>query len=295
MINAIHVRLVIPPPEIKWILGKIALKLQEHASAEDIEISCGPTVDREADVNHFLPWWAAHGRLVRQSLLMVTHVETSSCWEARARDLFPEATHMTTMSEETKTRIVGWGIAPAKITVAHVGVDDFWTPRSIVIGLSYRIYRDGRKNEGILLELADRMDLSAFRFIFIGTGWGRIVEGLEERGVKVSYHDTDRYDVHKGVVPQLDYWLYTGKWDEGPMGMLDALRCGVQCILPPHGYCLEAAPHSHFYRDIEELCYIFEAIKVAWWRHRWAIDDWTWEAYGALHQDLYRRIAHGHP
>ena len=89
----------------------------------------------------------------------------------------------------------------------------------------------------------------------------------------------------------LDYWLYTGVWDEGPMGMLDALACGVQCILPPHGYCLEAAPFAHFYSDLDELAAVFRAIRIERWRHRWPIKDWTWENYGLLHQVLYRKVA----
>jgi hypothetical protein len=226
---------------------------------------------------------------------MVTHIEPGSTWEKMAQSLFPKAAHLTTMSEQTKTRIVGWGIPPEKITVAHVGVDPDWKPRPIQVGLVYRIYNDGRKNEGLLLELADAMDLSAFQFIIIGTGWEPIVEGLHQRGVNVLYRSTEDYQIHKDLVPTLDYWLYTGQWDEGPMGMLDALRCGVQCILPPHGYCMEAAPDALFYRDRGNLLAIFSSIKAERWRRRWAIEDWTWENYGRLHQGLYRRIAGGNP
>lgn len=291
--NAIQVRIVIPAPETEWILGKIALKLQQHASAEDIEISIGPHVVEGADVNHYLPWWAAHGRLVSRSLLMVTHIEPDGKWEERARELCPAAAHVTTMSAQTKERLRGWGIPSERITVAHIGVDQDWKPRPIIVGLAYRVYRDGRKREKMLLRLADRMDLSAFCFIIIGTGWEGVVEGLEERGVNVSYYPTNDYQSHKTLVPQLDYWLYTGAWDEGPMGMLDALRCGVQCILPPHGYCLEAAPLAYFYNSFEELQEVFLAIKNLRWQHREAIEEWTWENYGQLHAELYRGVADG--
>lgn len=285
-----RVHIVIPEPETKWILGKIACNLVEYANTEDIEVNTGSEVDPGADVNHFIPWWAAHGRLVPRSLLMVTHIEPNSRWEQIAHEILPKATYLTTMSRQTKERLESWGISPDRITVAPVGIDPKWQPRLISVGLVYRIYQDGRKGEGLLLELANSMDLSAFRFVLVGTGWGTIYEGLQERGIKADWYDTEDYAVHTSIVPHLDYWLYTA-WDEGPLGMLDALRCGVTCILPPQGYCLDAAPYSYFYRDLGELLAIFRNIREERWRHRRTLDRWTWRNYGQLHQEIYRGVA----
>lgn len=286
-----NVHIVIPEPETNWILGKIRDKLIEHASAEDTQITTSGGVDREADVNHYIPWWAAHGRLQSPSVLMVTHITPDETWKQRALEILPQATHLTTMSRQAKGRLEMWGIPPENISVAHVGIDQDWQPRPIVVGLAYRIYGDGRKRETILLELADKMDLSAFRFMFIGTGWGAITAQLQERGVKATYYNTDDYDVHKEMVPYFNYWLYTPAWDEGSMGMLDALACGVQCILPRTGYCLDAAPCAYWYDNLDQLAATFREIQYKRWKHREGIASWTWENYGRLHQEIYRRVA----
>lgn len=291
------VHIVIPEPETTWILGVIRDKLIEHASAEDIEITTSGEMSREADVNHYIPWWAAHGCHHKPSVLMATHITPNEKWESLAKELLPDATHLTTMSEQTKIRLEGWGIPSDNISVAHVGIEEYWQPRPIVVGLAFRIYRDGRKREKILVELADKMDLSAFQFVFIGAGWETITAQLQERGVMVTHHSTvdavDDYRIHRDIVPYFDYWLYTTAWDEGPMGMLDALACGIQCILPPVGYCLDAAPYAYWYDDLDQLAAIFAKIQHERWKHREAVKDWTWENYGWLHQELYRRIANG--
>jgi hypothetical protein len=169
------------------------------------------------------------------------------------------------LSRMTVDTLVRRGVSRDKLCYVTPGHDGLVEPKRIRIGITSRAYGDGRKREGMLVELAQAMRLDRFHFEIIGEGWDPIIARLEAAGATVQY-DAGSDDYQKDYagalqrIPTFDYYLYTGL-DEGSMGFLDALAAGVSTIVTPQGFHLDVAGGiTHAFTDIGELVTVFATI-----------------------------------
>ncbi len=304
----INVRLVIDPVNRQWIIGKIASRLAEHLEAHGVRAEIGEGPSDGVDVNHWMlylqPWrhyYPAPGFFSREwrpaptrHTAMITHVDDP----VKVRIVREAMTKILDlgicMSRMTKAQLVDHGVDGARLTYINPAHDSAVQPRRVSIGITSRLYRDARKGEGDLIEVAQTMSLDAFRFEIHGKGWDAVAEILRRAGAEVELSDdADDYPRILKRLATFDYYLYLG-WDEGSMGTLDALAAGVKTIVTPQGFHLDLVGGiTHPFRDSVELGRIFATVRDDRQRRMDSVRELTWDAYARKHALVWRSLLEG--
>lgn len=281
-----RVRLVCYEDTGSWILGKFALKLQEELRLLSVDADIAPTPDPVADVNHHIIYLDFKGAPSRLDTTMVTHIDAD--WKFRM--LKGQAEHVAAavcMSADTVRSLSAAGIPAGKLCYINPAHDGSIKPKAILIGITTRVYPDGRKRERLLLQLAQTIDPALFAFAIMGEGWEEIVAALRARGFSVDYRPAFDLEGYRVLIPELDYYLYLGM-DEGSMGFVDALAAGIPTIATPQGYHLDPVGGlTHPFESAAELEGVFREIAEG---RRMRIDSvarWTWRDYAVKHRDLW--------
>ncbi len=309
-----RLRLIIGPENQDWILGKFARKLQEFLPEHGFSCEIGTEPDPDAAVNYWLLFseaWGAHfrapgfysggyriGSSESRHCVLVTHID-DSLKEKVTRELFDRGLDLAIcLSRQTAEWLATKGLDRERLCFVVPGVDDSAGPRRVVIGITSRVYADGRKRESLLVDLAHRVRLDDFHFEIYGSGWERIVPVLETAGATVRYEgdsgDASRdYPVLAERVKHFDYYLYTGL-DEGSMGTLDAWAAGVKTIVTPQGFHLDIPGGiTHPFESAKEL----EAIVRRIARERQGLvaraRERSWDRYAAEHAEIWRSRIEG--
>jgi hypothetical protein len=180
-------------------------------------------------------------------------------------------------------RLAHFGVPRDRLCFVSPAHDGVVTPRRTLVGLTTRLYDDGRKRESLLEALAETISPADFRFAIMGSGWDAIVERLRDRGFEIDY--VSRFDeaAYHALVPGLDYYLYLGE-DEGSMGFLDALAAGVATIVTPQGFHLDVPDGiTHEFRDLDDLRRVFADIAAVKRRRADSVAGLTWREYARKH------------
>lgn len=272
-----------------WILGKFALKLQEHLRPLGIAATISKQPDPQADLNHHIIYYDYDGRRTTTETVMVTHIDTD--WKReRLRQQLINAAMGICMSAETVDNLAAAGLPREKLCFVNPGHDDVMRPRPTVVGITSKVQPSGCKREGMLLELAQRISPDEYQFRIMGAGWEEHVKQLRLAGFTVDYWNAFNRDEYLKLIPGLDYYLYLGM-DEGSMGFVDALAAGVPTIVTTQGYHLDAPGGiTHGFADAPELLRIFESIARDKRLRRLAVADWTWPEYAKRHLALWRYL-----
>ncbi|MGA2171613.1 MAG: hypothetical protein ABSG82_01190 [Sedimentisphaerales bacterium] len=273
-----------------WIVGKFARKLNDELNR--MGITSGITKDSrpEADVNHYILYDAYKNRQKsRVDTLMITHLDTQGKYHHVKKQL--EIADMgVCLSSRTVEYLVQAGVPREKLCYINPAHDELIKPRPIVIGITTRIYPDGRKNEHWVLDLIRRIDPKVFKFKIMGEGWQSIVDAMRKNLLEVEYYENFDYEVYKELIPTADYYLYVGK-DEGSMGFIDALTAGVPTIVTPQGFHLDAVNGITYPVDnFDDLLNVFSEIALKRKRLTDSVSNWTWEEYAKKHVEMWTAI-----
>src|SRR5262249_33978497 len=147
----------------------------------------------------------------------------------RLRTQMTEAEMGICMSSQTMEMLARLGIPRSKLCFINPAHDGRLRCRKTVIGITTRLYADGRKRETMLLELAKRISPDDFAFHIMGTGWAAIIGQLRSYGFQIEYYEQFDLDRYNSLMPSFDYYLYLGM-DEGSMGFVDACAAGIPTI-----------------------------------------------------------------
>lgn len=275
-----------------WILGKFALKLREELLllSIDAEIACTP--DPAADINHHIIYIDFDGKRTTRDTVMVTHIDAD--WKFRKlKQQTEQGAVGICMSSDTMEKLVSAGISKERLCYVNPAHDGIFAPQPLTIGITTRIYPDGRKREFLLTHLARRLDPGDFAFQIMGEGWEDVVEELTRRGFSVQYSALFDRDAYQRMIPALDYYLYLG-CDEGSMGFVDALAAGVPTIATPQGFHVDAAGGLvHPFESEDDLYSVFT--RIAAQRHLLtdSVARWTWQDYARKHADIWHYLLTG--
>lgn len=292
--DALTARLVLHPDNKGWILEKFAVRLVENLPYWNVTADIGSLPSKTVDINHWMLFTHCSGARWPNSTMLVTHIEDPTQLEALRGGL--EVVDVGVCLSRMAVENLVWRGFPRQrlccITPAH---DGLVLPRRIVIGITSRLYQDGRKRESVLLKVADSLKLDAFHFEIFGQGWESVVPALEAGGATVSYwpgtqNDEQDYRAMAERVPLFDYYLYTGL-DEGSMGFLDALAAGVPTIVTPQGFHLDVeGGMTHPFRDGADLARVFEEIAAPRLTRITSVRNLTWREYARQHSLVWRAI-----
>jgi hypothetical protein len=270
-----------------WIVGKFARKLNDELDKMGIESGISKDSRPEADVNHYILYDAFKNRQKsRVDTLMITHLDTPGKIHHIKKQL--EIADMgVCMSSQTVENLVNAGVPREKLCYINPAHDGLIKPRPVVIGITTRVYPDGRKNEHYILDLIKHINPEDFKFKIMGDGWQNIVDAMKKNFFEVEYYENFDYEIYKELIPTLDYYLYVGK-DEGQMGFVDALAAGVPTIVTPQGFHLDVVNGITYPVDnFDDVLNAFNDIALKRRRLIDSVSNWTWEEYAKKHVRMW--------
>lgn len=282
-----------------WILQKMAENLCESLVSAGHIALISEYPDNSADIIHHMSWAFSNIKVAQPSTMLITHLDDFHKVRQVKEMLTSSVSVGVCMSSHTMRYLISQGAPEDKLFYISPAHDALLMPRRIVIGITTRLYPDGRKRESLLKGLAERISLSAFEFHIFGEGWDAIVPVLEKAGAKVSYfRESDDYrkdyEIMLSEIPKFDYYLYLGL-DEGSLGTLDALCAGVPTIVTPQGFHVDLPSGiTHPVVTESDLVSVFSEIQSGPRSRRLAVSDLTWERYAEKHIVLWQSLlAHG--
>lgn len=294
------INLLLNPANRSWIIQKIAERLAEELRPLGAEVSITDVPDPQADLVHHMSWAFANVKTQQPSTMFITHLDDLYKLNQIQSMLTGLVRVGICMSSDTLRQLQAHGCDPDSLYFISPAHDGLIEPRRIVIGITSRVYPDGRKREALLREVAGRMDLSAFTFRIFGLGWQPIIESLRQAGANVEYFgesDDFRkdYEVLQAAIPHFDYYLYLGM-DEGSLGTLDALGAGIPTIITPQGFHLDL-PHgmTHPVVSGNDLLKVLTDLAQQRQLRINAVAGLTWTHYAQRHLALWRAIKQGQP
>ena len=284
-----------------WIFEKFAARLAENLPHWNVDVDVSRDVCPEADFNHWIVYLDTLEHtdedLALRSTMFITHVDRPAKLTVLKKRM-ATAEMGFCMSRMTVDDLVARGLDRKRLCFITAGHDGLIKPRRIKVGITSRLREDGAKREDILLDAARMTRLDAFQFEIIGPGWEKVIPELEAAGAAVSYFPGTAdgradYRINLERVPQFDYYLYMG-FDEGSMGLFDALAAGVPTIVTPQGFHLDIEHGITFpIRDAGELREVFRNIPAERQARVNSVARLTWDNYAKGHALVWRAILNG--
>jgi hypothetical protein len=293
-----RVHLVLTPDNKSWIIEKMAARLAEHCPSFGFQVSTGDIEDPTASLNHWMSYAFANVEHNTPATMLITHLDDPYKIGLVRSELTSGVDVGIALSSHTCDMLAETGVDPASLAFAVPGHDFEVTPRRWVIGITTRLYGDGRKREAMLLRLAAEMRLDRFRFEIFGAGWDQVLPVLERAGAEVRYwpgtqdYQSDYRELTERI-PKFDYYLYLGR-DEGSLGTLDALAAGVKTIVTPQGFHVDLPGGiTHPIWSQEDLRGVFERIVADVEQRCGAVAGLTWSAYAQAHAIIWSSVLDG--
>jgi hypothetical protein len=295
-----RINLLLNPANQSWIIQKITDQLASHLQALGAQVVVSSTVDASCDVVHHMSWAFANMRTLQPSTMLITHLDDPYKFKEVLNTLSSNVRVGICMSSDTMRQVIDAGAKPSSAYFIRPAHDGAVKPRRIVIGITSRVYPDGRKREAMLKQLAHTMRLDDFEFRIFGNGWEETNLHLTQAGAEVTYFgETDDfrkdYATLLSEIPKFDYYLYLGM-DEGSLGTLDALCAGIPTITTPQGFHLDIAhgiTHSVLTQD--DLQAVFASISEGRNLRTSGVADLTWATFATRHLEVWESLIANRP
>jgi hypothetical protein len=282
-----------------WILEKMASRLADELPNWGVDAKIDSLPSSKADINHWMLYYDLEGNLYSKNTLAITHVDRFAKLHILKRRLEKFDLGIC-LSRMTLERLVLSGIPRHKLCYITPAHDGNIKPNRIVIGITSQIRPDGAKREHILIQMARAIRLDTFHFEIVGPGWEQVIPYFEAAGATVSYspglYKKDNAKHLHLIMEKLkcfDYYLYMG-WDEGSMGILDALAAGIPTIVTPQGFHLDInGGITHPFSSTSELCAIFKRLADERQSRADCVARLTWNEYARQHALAWHALLGG--
>jgi hypothetical protein len=254
-----------------------------------IESDISDKPDSNADINHHIIYINFNGKASSIDTLMVTHVDDIEKKNLLKSQLKNGVTGIC-MSRETMFKLTDLNLPREKLCYINPAHDGVIIPKPKIIGITCRVQYDGRKRETFLNKLAEDISPESFSFKIMGDGWDNQVECLRKNGFTVEYTNRFIYEEYVKLIPSLDYYLYMGH-DEGQMGFVDALAAGIETIVTPQGYHLDAENGITYpFNTYQELKNILIGIAQKRDSLVKSVATWNWYDYTKKHLEIWEYL-----
>jgi hypothetical protein len=287
-----RVYIVVPKKSNEWVFAKIAQKLVDGVAAKGISAKVLDSPPKaglgKKSIIHHLSYVNAFNLEDAVNSSMITHIDDDSKLNYISALLNSGHQMAIAMSKQTAEQIRTKITNGERVCYIPPALDQNIRPKKITIGITTRLYPDGRKREQMLVELARAVDLSYFKFIIYGQGWEDTIRTLRMLGVEVKYLASGdnggvTYERLRRIIPLFDYYLYLGL-DEGSLGTLDALAAGVKTIVTPQGFHLDIPNGiTHPVTTIDDLVGVFSQLIAERCKLTKSVEDLTWSTYVSRH------------
>jgi hypothetical protein len=292
---SMRIRIVLAPQNAGWVIGKMAHRLCDALQRLGCEADVQPHADPAADINHWMSFAFADGCGGTLNTMMVTHAD-DPFKVGLIRERVGSAIQMALcMSSHAIQELADLGVPEDRLWYILPALDAPLEPRRVRIGITTRVYDDGRKREAFLTRLAREMRLDRFHFDIFGAGWEKVADALVRAGATVHIDPgsddwQDDYARIRAALPSFDYYLYLGM-DEGSLGTLDAVSAGVKTIVTAQGFHLGLPGGiTHPFTGFDELLGIFGGIDQASPSEHDRLAGWTWDTYAREHLGVWQAM-----
>ena len=254
------------------------------------EITASAEADETADLNYHIPWHTLAGfekTGTGKHAIAYTHCNVGG--EAALMDACERADLITCMTFTGRKELVDMGVDPAKLWVIYSAADQFIF-RKRLIGIIGYPQPNGRKREGLLLDLAWNYDMTPFQFVFLGTGWEDTVSKLQSLNVSASSYDAQSDEELRPFYHQIDLFLVTGYREGGPLPLLEAMASGADVLSPRFGYASDLLKDEQIYDSLEDLADKLESYAAPYVNRHKLARAWRWQDYCSEHALLFGRM-----
>jgi len=234
-------------------MGKIADDIQKCAKALGYSCRCGKTEDYQGEeICYHLNYAIAKPiSQARHNSVFYTHLN-DVFQELNIVEIKENFDSFICMSPEDAQFLIELGFDSKKVFGRVLPVRNTYV-KPLSIGIFSACYPDGRKNEQWIVDYCRENDNARLvNFVFIGQGWGNVVNQLESLGCTYEWHNVSRklpyeYQFQQNKLSTLNYYIYMGM-DGGAMGAYDAYaQCVPLCIT-----------YDGFHKAIPDLDFIFD-------------------------------------
>jgi hypothetical protein len=253
-----------------------------------------------ADINHFMSFAFAPGCPQTLNTMMITHADDPYKVGLIRRLVTGPIQLGLCMSPHAAEELSRLGVDRRRLWHVLPALDEPVAARRLTVGITTRVYDDGRKREALLTRLAADLRLDGFRFQIFGAGWEPVIHALRSAGAEVEY-DPGTDDWHgdyarmRSAIPGFDYYLYLGM-DEGSLGTLDAVSAGVRTIVTAQGFHLSLPGGiDHPFTEYAQLREIFADLALQRRRRMGQLTAWTWDEFAAEHLAVWRAMLANRP
>lgn len=266
-----------------------------RALLEQTHWTAGTTPRSDVDLNYFFPyleWWAHRDFTATKTAAWFTHYDTAQKyklprWDACEQQIDLRLTSASMYLEGLQRHGAAALVTPPLDHARFYPSKSKRAHRLPVVGTSGFVYKGGRKGEHLIQrlahhELAQRITLRAS-----GAGWG----------IPTTKHTPEKLtSFYQG----LDVYLCTSLIEGVGYGVLEALACGIPCVIPYHVGIYDDLPavqniHRYTAGDFDEMIAALEAalaepVNVASLTgiaSRFTAAQWTGDHVGAFERLLY--------
>tara|TARA_R100001198_G_C5211237_1_gene196529 strand:- start:125 stop:991 length:867 start_codon:yes stop_codon:yes gene_type:complete len=124
--------------------------------------------------------------------------------------------------------------------------------------------------------------MNRFRFLFVGSGWDKVVNRFIEKGIDVEYQTSEEYSEYPSLYEKIDYLLIPSLWEGGPMSVVEAYAMGIPIISSDVGWVGSDFEVEYIYEPNNEcqLESVLNNIYAPIEARRKKFSDFNYENYG---------------
>ena len=101
------------------------------------------------------------------------------------------------------------------------------------------LHDTSRKGVELILPIAERLDASAFGWVFVGPNWDEHARALERRGWTVIHPGMKTWPAHFAAMGEADVYLMLSRVEGGPLPLLETMGLGIWPVATPTGLAPE--------------------------------------------------------
>lgn len=239
-----------------WIFKIIAEDICREAKKLGLICRLGKLDEYQGEDIVYHMWWrlAVPVKCAKLNSVFVTHTD-DALKEHDLKSMKDSFDSFVCMSPEDAKFLCDLGYDPSKVVGIDLPARNTYI-RPLSVGIFSACYPDGRKNEQWIIDYCETDEnAKLLNFVFIGTGWYRILQRLEELSISFEWHNVPRslpyeYQFQQDVLKNVDYYMYVGM-DGGAMGTLDAYAMGCRLIVTYDGFH-QTIPNIDYAFDTKE-------------------------------------------
>lgn len=277
-LNHFRVHCVISRDQHNWILGRMWRAIQETAPEGAICTDGERPINQAGVINYYNPYRGYRHKTQGHDVVFCTHPEIPTTWARATRD----ADHIVVMADKWRQHLIEQGVPAHKITHVPPGVDGWFLDSRLRIFNACKM-PDGSYGARKGRQLWQRLCAEPWLECICSGG------AMSEAELRLQYLACDV--VVSTAVPD-----YGG--EGGPMSCKEGLALCKPTVMPAGiGLVDEHADHPCLLRypagDYDALIEMLRALYHTKVNVKMAATDWTWEAWGKAHWDIFNRLIPG--